>query len=133
MISIRSNITDRLKPEPLYLAYGDSLSRLYNPLNKRVATDDNGGWAEPSIDDGDLYENIFKISNYYVSDCYGDNVFGDKVFVGNTYIGEYGGIDRGGNFIFNDKFGTKDVYHIKDWVLTDNHERGLHLEKRHKT
>ena len=132
MISYRqADLLDAInKPRPVYYSFDTEASqpRTYNPKTNKVHGADIGD-IDIAVDDV-----VKRVGDYYIID---DKMWGNKqTFIRNDYVGEYDHIDDAGNFVLKDHRNSKffgKTFPVKDWVLTDNHERGLHLEKRPKT
>lgn len=134
MISYRqADLAETLnKPRPVYFSYDCDAdqNRLYDPKTNKISNTYEGetSWSELFPDDM-----LKRIRDYHVIDDRSKR--GHQTFIKNDYVGEYDHIDDEGNFVFRDNRGNKffnTAFSIRDWVLTDKHERGLHLEKRHK-
>lgn len=134
------------EPKPIYFAFDDNANqqRMYDPITKQHSNNptpsDEPNSGETDENNNDISWSPFlegevpvKIgSDYYVVDA--PDHKGEKTFILNDYVGEYDHIDPQGNFVFEDnRFGkfAKSIFSVKDWVLTSNHERGMHLERRH--
>lgn len=132
MISYRqADLIDSInKSRPVYYSYDTESKqpRTYNPKTNKVHGADIGD-VDLAVDDI-----LKKVGDYYIVD---DQLHKNRqIFMRNEYIGEYDHVDDNGIFVFRDNRGSKYYrydFPVKNWVLTDNHERGLHLEKRPKT
>lgn len=118
------------KPRTVYYSYDTEAKqpRTYDPKTNKVHGEDIGD-VDLAVDDI-----LKRVGDYYIVD---DQMHKNRqTFNRNDYVGEYDSIDDAGNFVFKDNRHSKffgKTFPVKDWVLTDNHERGLHLERRPKT